>query len=275
MEIIGFEKLYNMKYSCEIVRTMCSWGYVDNRNVRKHHHWDNSLMYFLDISGAKYQENGTIVEIKRGDILYIPKNIYYDTVFIPHSKSYKTGINSYLIDFSIFDEFGKEFILSENIIKLPVDNRKYYEYFDKINTLSLFENKPIMKIMGLFYSMLSDMSNDIRNIGHNPEIFDEVYNSLMFIEENYNQSLSIPDIAYSYNLSESTFRRYFKKTTGLSPVDYIKKIRMERAEALLQSNIYSVKDVAELVGIPDPAYFSKAYKQYYGVSPVNLIKKTK
>lgn len=275
MEIIGFEKLYDMEYTCEIERTKCLWGYIDNKNILKHSRLDNGLMYYLDISGTHYLKDGTAIEIKRGDILYIPKNLKYDTVFIPHSKCYKNGINSYLIDFLIFDSLGNEFILSDSIIKLPVDNRKYHEFFDKINTLSLFENKPTMKIKGLFYSMLSDISNDMKNIGHSPEIFDEIYSSLMYIEENYNQNLSIPDIAYSYNLSESTFRRYFKRTTGLSPVDYIKKIRMERAEALLSSNIYSVKDVAELVGIPDPAYFSKVYKEYYGISPVTLLRKEK
>ena len=275
MEIIGFEKLYDMEYTVKVERTKCLWGYVNNTNALKHSRMDNGLMYYLDISGTHYLKDGTQIDIKRGDILYFPKHLQYDTVFIPHSECYKNGINSYLVDFLLFDSTGKEFVLSDSIIKLPVDNRKYHEYFDKINTLSLFETKPIMKIKALLYLMLSDMSNDLRNIGHNPEIFDKIYDVLLYIEENYNKNFFIPDIAYSCGLSESTFRRYFKRTTGMSPVDYITKIRMEHAESLLSSNIYNVKDVAELVGIPEPAYFSRVYKEYFGVSPVNLIQKTK
>ena len=275
MKIVDFKKLYDMEYTLDIARVKCFWNYIDTRNRTKGPRLDNGIMYFLDISGNFYQANGDVIPIERGDIIYLPCDIRYDSHFVPHKANYKNGVNSYLIDFHLFDTSGEKFTLSDRIIKLPVENRKYHKTIDKINTLYFFSNKPTMKIKGLMYTILSDISEELRNTGKNPETIDDIYNALLFIEENYTQNVSIPEIAQIYNLSESTFRRYFKRITGLSPANYIKKIRMERAESLLSNHIYNVKDVAELVGIPDPAYFSKTYKDYFGISPIDTISNSK
>lgn len=62
--------------------------------------------------------------------------------------------------------------------------------------------------------------------------------------------------------------RLFRKETGETIVGHIRRVRLERARELLADPVLRVADVARLVGLPDPAYFSRVYRQVHGVPPM-------
>ena len=65
------------------------------------------------------------------------------------------------------------------------------------------------------------------------------------------------------------FRRYFKECTGLAPLAYLNRMRLERARELLwlESSL-SVSEIARLCGYRDPLYFSTAFRRHTGLSPI-------
>ncbi|MGE4514939.1 MAG: response regulator, partial [Chryseobacterium sp.] len=79
-----------------------------------------------------------------------------------------------------------------------------------------------------------------------------------FVVENIGQELS---------MSRSVFFRKLKSLTGLSPIEFIRDIRMKRAAQLLASGEYRVKEAAAMVGISDTKYFGKCFKAKYGITP--------
>ena len=69
-------------------------------------------------------------------------------------------------------------------------------------------------------------------------------------------------------MSPSYICKIFKQEMGESPINYLIRIRMEKARnLLLQEEGYSVKEIACLVGYEDIYQFSKLFKKYYGVAP--------
>ena len=62
------------------------------------------------------------------------------------------------------------------------------------------------------------------------------------------------------------YRKIFKEETGVTPVEYLLDIRIEKAKDLLLHN-FAVNEVANKVGFPDPYYFSKVFKKKTGISP--------
>ena len=89
-----------------------------------------------------------------------------------------------------------------------------------------------------------------------------------FIDQNYTLSeLRISTLAKLYKTSETYFRREFKKYYGESPIEYIKRRRIEMACHLLRTELYTITDVASRSGFESISYFSLEFKRYVGCSP--------
>lgn len=79
--------------------------------------------------------------------------------------------------------------------------------------------------------------------------------------------LSVDQMAEAMGYRRSIFFKKVKALTGQTPADYIKTLRMNRAAELLRSETITVAEVCYQVGISDPHYFTKVFKQKFGISP--------
>lgn len=79
--------------------------------------------------------------------------------------------------------------------------------------------------------------------------------------------MNIKALSDSLFLDSAYFSRLFKKRTGMSPKQYLLKIRMERAKELLLTTDHSIKEIAATVGYNDPLYFSKLFYKAEGMAP--------
>lgn len=74
-------------------------------------------------------------------------------------------------------------------------------------------------------------------------------------------------LAQSLNLSESRLRHLFKAETGVSPVQYLKAQRMQKARKLLETTFLNVKEVMLKVGAKDTSHFIRDFRKAFGLSP--------
>ena len=79
--------------------------------------------------------------------------------------------------------------------------------------------------------------------------------------------MSVDDLAAAMGYSRTIFFKKVKALTGQTPADYIKTLRMNRAAELLKNETVTVAEVCYQVGISDPHYFAKVFKQQFGISP--------
>lgn len=88
------------------------------------------------------------------------------------------------------------------------------------------------------------------------------------LEENIsNGDLSVDDVASQLNMSRSIYFKKIKALTSLSPNEFAKAFRMKRASELIDTRMYSITEISMMVGINDSHYFSKCFKQHFGVTP--------
>lgn len=104
-------------------------------------------------------------------------------------------------------------------------------------------------------------------VSHKAEI-DEVCRQII---DEYTISRPVEYYASKCHLSVSRFHYVFKEATGFSPVEYINKVRIERAEDLLNNTNLTISEISDMVGFSDPNYFRRIFKKYTRISPKKLV----
>jgi two-component system response regulator YesN len=75
-------------------------------------------------------------------------------------------------------------------------------------------------------------------------------------------------LANSVNLSSSRLRHLFKDQTGLTPSQYLKRLRLERAKELMDESFLRLKEVMPQVGINDESHFVRDFRKTHGLPPI-------
>ena len=91
--------------------------------------------------------------------------------------------------------------------------------------------------------------------------------ALSFIEQNFQNDISVEDIAACCGLNRSYFGKIFRDMLGKAPQEFLMNYRMVKATELLKLTELSIADVGNAVGYPNQLHFSRAFKNIYGVSP--------
>ena len=97
--------------------------------------------------------------------------------------------------------------------------------------------------------------------------FARIAGALSWLHAHYEEPLQVDDLARRANMSASTFHEHFKRNTLASPVQYIKRLRLLKARALLVADAMNVSQVALKVGYQSSSQFSREYKRLFNHSP--------
>ena len=90
-----------------------------------------------------------------------------------------------------------------------------------------------------------------------------------YMNRHYFEPLQTEELAARCGLSKYHFIHLFRMCMGMTPYSYLIRIRMERAETLLQTGDMTVQEVAFVCGYNDSLYFSRAFSRHFGVSPTD------
>jgi YesN/AraC family two-component response regulator len=90
------------------------------------------------------------------------------------------------------------------------------------------------------------------------------------IDSYYTRDIKLTDFSNKYFFTKSYLSKLFKKTYGYGAYEYVLHLRMERAKELLTNSDLPIKDISERLGYSNNNYFSKAFKNNFGVSPTDF-----
>jgi len=95
----------------------------------------------------------------------------------------------------------------------------------------------------------------------------------LYIEENFEEKLSVEGLAKKFIISDRSFIRRFKKATRNTPFEYIQRVRVEVAKKSFETSTLNISEVMYNVGYNDEKAFRKTFKRYTGLSPLEYRKK--
>ena len=156
----------------------------------------------------------------------------------------------------------------------PVYKARYKDIYETMKTEMLYivnhrEESPF-HLIGHLYLFIDSLvhSSTSAQIGTGNSLR-EFYmkEALSFIEQNFQNNISVEDIAASCGLNRSYFGKIFHENMGKSPQEFLIYYRMIKATELLKLTDLSIADIGNAIGYANQLHFSRAFKKVYGISP--------
>ncbi|WMT41353.1 AraC family transcriptional regulator [Paenibacillus sp. D2_2] len=91
--------------------------------------------------------------------------------------------------------------------------------------------------------------------------------AVAYIHSKFQEDLSLEDAAEHVHLNPYYFSKLFKQQTGETFIDYVTRLRIDKAKVMIKDSGLSLKEVCYSVGYKDPNYFSRVFKKVTGVTP--------
>lgn len=238
------------------------------RKSPKHYH---SLyeIYYLEQGECHYLVEGKLFEMKKGDIVFIPKGMIHKTTYEGlHSRMLVNCSENYLENIKLREAFVyRNEKYSGEIYRVMKNIEKEYFNADK------FSDALIKGYMQQLLAIVYRTENEYKNTHHQNKY---VKTALDILEVEFTSDITLTALAEKFTISAEHFSRIFKKETGLGFNEYLSLLRLKKAETILKRDeTVSISEIAFSCGFNDSNYFCEKFKKVYGISPLKFRKKHK
>lgn len=229
-------------------------------------------IYFLEEGNCTYIIDNRVYNVQSGDIVIIPDGIIHHTKYdnIRHSRILINCNGDYIPDSARLSVSSGNYLYRNPT--LTDEAKRILEKTEAEYNLNDNLSDEIISCLthSLFYLLMRNTESCI-DINDGNRIIEQ---AVSFIKENFSSDLTLSMLAKKFSVSPEHFSRLFKKETGLGFSKYLNSLRLQYAEQLLRnSESRNITQIAEICGFEDSNYFSKKFKEVYGISPKKLQKK--
>ena len=238
-----------------------------NHHFPKHFHDHYTIQFIIEGVNEGFTESNKYKIGKNGLLIINPGEIHAGN-----------SLNNKALKFHSI-RLGKKFL--KNIFeqnRIPLRGGPYFKnqpiYCSKLSglTQSLISNLILEDRLGIEFGLSELLMELIQNFSQRSIRKDHskqasINSARDFLNDNFNKNLTLEQISEVSHLSPYHFLRQFKKQFGLSPLQYLRNIRVEKAKTLIPH--YSISQVAHQVGFYDHSHFLRFYKNIEGTTPSN------
>ncbi len=222
------------------------------------------------VSGKGYlQYGGKEYPLKAGDLFIIPPSADISYVALERWEYYWVNVEGKLIP-DILRSIGLD---NEHCkISYKPSSNIPARFIDLVNSYYI-DNDPELRGRGMFYLLMGELYNALSGrvsqrgeSRRNADYY--IREAITFLKYNlYYTGVTLESVAKSVFVNKNYLCTIFRERVGMSPMQYLIKLRMEAAAKRFDETDESVSSVARYVGYKDPLHFSKAFRAYHGVSP--------
>ena len=246
-------------------------------------HWHPEIEITYVRKGTMcYKVNNLIYHLKEGDIVFNNSGALHsgtmenqkDCTYIPVTFDprliygfFQSTINSKYVDPVIQDSLLPAICIDQS----EPWHRPFREYL--LHIIALDEKKPDFYELDITICLQSMWRLLLEHITYEPQVsrensleYDRIKKILSYIEDNYQNKITLKDIAGHIHLCESECTRLFKRHMNTTLFAFLQEYRIERSLEFLQSGEL-ISDVALNTGFSDSNYYSKVFAKIKGCSP--------
>ena len=246
LELLGIFKISRRQYS----GNACPYRNYDSISIRLY-------------GSGQFKTDSRTLSVKRGDIIYLPHTLQYS-----QSTNGETIIAIHFLNYSHRPGNDIEIVSPEN-----------YDYFEQ--TIMTMYNEWKEKKQGykykctsLLYALLYNLNcqlfdNTINSINHD----NQIKTAIKYIHSHFrSESISISKLADMCAFSETYFRKLFVSEFGVTPQQYISRLRLGAATELLHNTDLSITEIALESGFQSIRTFNDVYRRLTGHAPTDHLR---
>ncbi|MCT4544363.1 MAG: AraC family transcriptional regulator [Vallitalea sp.] len=248
--------------------------HCDNTWKEKRHIPDfNKIYYICDGDGWVETGNKRFFP-KKGDLVIIPANQPHALSFVNDNyyKKYWCHFTATIGDKNLFDIFD-----FPNIINIIEDNDWIVKVFKKLVIYDRDEElSSVLKAKAALLQIISYFIDkiDVKELNmYKSSSIEKLEVLLMYIEKNLDQPITVEQLADIVHLQVNYFIKFFKLHLDNTPMNYVKRQRMEKAKNYLINSDLSISLIGQKVGYSEVSHFSNQFKNYTGITPSGYRKK--
>jgi AraC-like DNA-binding protein len=230
--------------------------------------WD---LTYVVAGNALYMINGIKYEVGGGDLLCMPAGCMRSS-----ATHYDNPMRCFSVNFELKNLRGEYGSLPFPIVS-HIGYKKNIERTFRELIFTWRDKQPgyIIKSAGLFLLIASEFMEQGAKLGVAGGGGDDyrIKKVIDYIESHYAEKLTVKEMSGMVGLNSAYFGELFKQETGCTMNRYVMRLRIRKAEQMLRSGEYQVKDAAKYCGYPDIHYFYKHFKMIVGISPSQSIPK--
>ncbi len=232
-------------------------------------HWHDRMELLYISQGKIHLDHGVDHLIaSEGELVIIPPKVLHKGYTLNDSVEYTV---------LMFDVryFYNETELCKSLLPAILDGRavfhpitKHKETIQCVKKLCINKTNETLETIGEIYQLLFLLyKNALFELRKEPANADSK-KIINFIEDNASNDLNIEILSKRFGYTPAHLCRKFKKSTGLSPMNYLKIYRLETAHNMLKNDTSSIGDIAAECGFSDANYFTRCFKKHFGISPM-------
>ena len=222
---------------------------------------------------AHYSWDGHGYTVKKGDVLFFPKGFVHSGA----SKPSNPWSFSYVaFDMESFEPASLEIVNRIQKLTTTLNAHQVSAAFSELgHTWSSKLPGHLMRCRSLILELLSLVINETHRVIAASRVphFHVINNIVKSIQRDYASVFSVDELSEASGLSPAYFRRLFKQVTGHTPINYINRVKIDKAKDLLLSGECNVSEAASAVGFENVFYFSRLFKRISSVNPSEYIRR--
>lgn len=230
-------------------------------NLTKHAHHTIEMLYFVEAK-ARINMASKVLYGTLGDIVIYPPG---------HMHEEQVGLDTAHTCMYLRFDLKSQCSLTTPFQVKDKTNKMYWLFNELVEIYEMNESLSDKRLMTLYIEAL------MLNIKQNLELsmeenLDLVEGVKHYINKNYQEELTVNKLAQQFFVSPSYLSRRFVYKKGISPMQYVIKVRIEQAKKLLGIKEIPITEIASLVGVNDPKYFSRLFKKETNYTPSQFRK---
>lgn len=145
------------------------------------------------------------------------------------------------------------------------NNQIYYD----TDLMICYLNELIIKLFQYDFLLSTPIASTPMQQKFENELLNEI---IIYINENIFTALTIEEICQQFSISRSSLQTLFKNNLNIAPKQYISDLKLNKSKVLIKESVYTISEISNKLGFASIHYFSRKFKQQFGITPTDYAK---